>query len=71
MISRTQLSLVQKAASPPHSFTVAPPIFTSLVLGQAVCAVPENALIKLESGLKFDAQALSLSWILELLFDRP
>ncbi len=44
MISRSQLSVFQKAASPPHSLTVAALIFTGLVLGQAVYAVPENPL---------------------------
>ncbi len=44
MISRSQLSVFQSAPAPPHSVTVAPPIFTGLVLGQAVYAIPEFAL---------------------------
>ncbi len=44
MISRSLLSVFQKAPPPPLSFTVAPPIFTGLVLRQAVYAIPEYAL---------------------------
>ncbi len=44
MISRSQLSVFQKAAPPPHSFTVAPPILTGLVPRQAVYTIPENPL---------------------------
>ncbi len=44
MISRSHLSVIQSAPAPPHSVTVAPPIFTGLVLGLAVYAIPEFAL---------------------------
>ncbi len=36
--------------SPPHSLTVAPPIFTGLVLGQAVYAIPEYAVARIDDS---------------------
>ncbi len=51
MISRSQLSVFQNAPPPPHSYTVAPPIFTGLVLGQAVYAIRENALERADGRL--------------------